>query len=230
MFAIFLTEAMDPFYKNISSFPTLIFTILLLLCTFYWLLAVVGVVDLDFLDLNVPESDLDVSQGHSGAGVLGGLLIRLGLNGVPLPVVVSLLTLFGWFISYYAVHFLGFLMPNLLMRLIVGLPILIGSTYLAALITSLILKPLRPIFESSNQQVEKNIIGMTAIVRTAKVDQKFGEATVEDGGAGLIVKIRTYDDEVFERDDRVVLLEYLVAEHAYRVIAETEFNQRNISK
>ena len=47
MFAIFLSDKMDPFYQNISSFPTLIYTILLVVCAIYWLGAVLGFVDLD---------------------------------------------------------------------------------------------------------------------------------------------------------------------------------------
>jgi hypothetical protein len=52
----------------------------------------------------------------------------------------------------------------------------------------------------------------------------FGEATVEDGGAGLIVKVRAFKDEVFARGDKVVLLEYIEAENIYKVISEQEFS------
>ena len=226
MFAIFLTEAMDPFYQNVTSFPTLIFTILLLLCIFYWLLAVLGVVDLDFLDIDVPDADADLSTGEdiSGAGVLGGLLLKLGLNGVPFPIVFTLVSLFGWFISYYVVHFTFAYVPGDLLKFLVGIPVLIGSLYISAVITGLIIKPLRPIFKSANQQVEKVIVGQIAVVRTARVDKSFGEATVEDGGAGLIVKVRSYNEESFKRGDRVALLEYLPNENVYRVISEAEFN------
>ena len=57
MFAIFLMDDMDPFYQNISSFPTAIFTFLLAVTTLYWLAAVLGFVDLDFLDFELPEGD-----------------------------------------------------------------------------------------------------------------------------------------------------------------------------
>jgi hypothetical protein len=46
---------------------------------------------------------------------------------------------------------------------------------------------------------------------------------LEDGGAGLILRVRADEALGFKRGDRVVLLEYLAAEHAYRVITEEEF-------
>ena len=46
---------------------------------------------------------------------------------------------------------------------------------------------------------------------------------LEDGGAGLILKVRADEALGLKRGDRVVLLEYLEAQHAYRVITEDEF-------
>ena len=54
MFAFLLHESMDPFYQNISSFPTAIYTVLLGICLVYWLGAVLGLFDLDLLDLRRP--------------------------------------------------------------------------------------------------------------------------------------------------------------------------------
>ena len=47
MFAILLTEGMDPFYQNIASFPTVFFTFFLLVTVLYWLAAVLGFVEID---------------------------------------------------------------------------------------------------------------------------------------------------------------------------------------
>ena len=118
MFAIFLMDDMDPFYQNISSFPTAIFTFLLAVTTLYWLAAVLGFVDLDFLDFELPEGDglAGDSQGHSTPDVLAGLMLRFGLQGVPVTVIVSFISLFGWFVSYYAVHYLLGWVPDGFLR------------------------------------------------------------------------------------------------------------------
>ena len=46
-----------------------------------------------------------------------------------------------------------------------------------------------------------------------------GQAEVDDGGAGLILQVRA-DPGVFRRGDRVVLVDYLAAQNAYRVIPD----------
>ncbi|MFT4763568.1 MAG: hypothetical protein ACI9OH_000657 [Oleispira sp.] len=218
MFAIFLSDKMDPFYQNIASFPTLFFTLLLALTAVYWLVAVLGVIDLDVLDMDMPEGDAD-----GGVHQLAGLLLKLGLNGVPLTIVISLLALFGWFICYFAVHLIFPYIPDGFLEYIVGLPILVGSLYGAVLITAQVIKPLKPLFANMNKNTVKNVLGQTAIVRSLRLDSGFGEVLLADGGAGLIFKARTMNNETFKKGDRVVLLQYLKDQHAYRVISETEF-------
>ena len=209
MFAIFLSDKMDPFYQNVASFPTLFFTLLLALTAVYWLVAVLGVIDIDVLDIDMPEGDAD-----GGVHQLAGLLLKLGLNGVPLTIVISLLALFGWFICYFAVYLIFPYIPDGFLEYIVGLPILVGSLYGAVLITAQVIKPLKPLFANMNKNTVKNLLGQTAIVRSLRLDSGFGEVLLADGGAGLIFKARTMNNETFKKGDRVVLLQYLKDQHA----------------
>jgi hypothetical protein len=222
MFAILLSDKMDPFYQNIASFPTLFFTFILALTTVYWLVAVLGVVDLDILDLDVPEGDAGTDT-NTGANALAGFLLKLGLNGVPLTVVISFLALFGWLICYFAVYFIFPVIPDGFLEYIVGLPILLGSLYIAILITAQVIKPLKSFFDNMYKNTVKNVLGQTAIVRSLRLDSNFGEVFLEDGGAGLIFKARTINNETFKKGDRVILLEYIKEKHAYRIISEREF-------
>ena len=84
---------------------------------------------------------------------------------------------------------------------------------------------MRPIFKAADQEVQKTIVGQVATVRTSYVDENFGEAKLEDGGAGLIVKVRSYADEKFSSGDRVVLLEYSEETNSYKVISEEDFSK-----
>jgi hypothetical protein len=217
---------MDLFYGNITTFPTVIFTIFVLLSLIFWSVAVFGLIDLDFLNLDMPDADVDISGGDSidNPGLLTGIFLKFGLAGVPFPMVFTILSLVGWAICYYCVHFIFPLVPGKILEYLVGAGILIFSFYSSALITGKIIKPLRPMFEKINQNYKKTIIGKIATVRTSKVNKTFGEATVEDGGAGLIVKIRSFKNETFSRGDKVVLLEYIPEENVYKVISENEFN------
>lgn len=215
---------MDIFLEIIVSFPTVVFTVLLIFGVFYWALAVLGLVDIEMLDFNGAEFSAD-SDALSTLNVMSGLMIKLGLNGVPFAIVISSVALFGWAFSFVAAFFLMPIIPTALLKFIAGIPILIAATYCAAIVTAWLIKPLRPIFLASNQEVQKNILGQPAIVRTGVVDKTFGEAMVEDGGAGLIVKVRSYKEEAFQRGDRVVLIEYISTENIYRVISEADFSE-----
>ena len=227
MFAILLSDAMDPFYQNISSFPTAIFTFLLLLCVLFWLAAVIGIVDIDFLDVDLP--DLDTTSGakpdeFANPNALAGLLLRFGMQGVPVTISLTLAALVGWLFSYYAVHMLSPIVPDGLIRVIVGVAILFTATYVAMLLTAILIKPLRPLFAQTQQGQGRQLMGQKAIVRTSVVDRHFGEAIIEDGGAGLLLKVRSTGSDTFKHGDVVVLLEYLEKDNAYRVISEAEFD------
>jgi len=221
MFAILLSKGMDPFYQNIASFPTAVFTFVLAICVLYWLFAVLGVVDLDVLDIDGLDVDFDTG---SEANALAGVMLKFGLNGVPITIIVSFLSLFGWLLSYYCVHYLSPYIPEGLFDILFGLVVLIGAFWVAVMITAMVVKFLRPFFQKMEQQTTKRVLGQTAVVRTSKVNNSFGEAFLNDGGAGLILKVRSIDDKVFAKGDKVVLLEYLEANNIYRVISEQDFN------
>jgi len=75
MFAFLFHKSMDPFYQNISSFPTAVFTILLGVCLVYWAGAVLGLLDLDLINVDA-SIDLNADSGHMVPDVLAGLLIK----------------------------------------------------------------------------------------------------------------------------------------------------------
>ena len=224
MFAILLNKGMDPFYQNISSFPTAVFTFVLAICMLYWLLAVFGVVEIDMLELDGVETDFGGDSDVGTPNAMAGVMLKFGLDGVPVTIILSFLSLFGWLISYFSVHFLSAYIPQGILRFLFGLLILIIAFWIAVFITSMIIRLIRPLFQKMEQQTIKRILGQTAIVRTSKVTDTFGEATFNDGGAGLILKVRTSNKQVFAKGDKVVLLEYLEASNVYKVISEQEFN------
>ena len=224
MFAILLSKGMDPFYQNISSFPTAIFTFILALCVLYWLLAVFGIVDIDFLDIEGIETDFEFDSEVSTANAMAGVMLKFGLNGVPVTIIISFLSLFGWLLSYYSVHYLSPLIPDGVLYYLYGLLVFIAAFWLALLLTAIIVKLLRPFFYKVEQQTIKRVLGQSAVVRTSKVTGSFGEAVLNDGGAGLILKVRSINDQTFVKGDKVVLLEYLANENIYRVISEHDFN------
>ncbi len=223
MFAILLSKGMDPFYQNISSFPTVLFTFFLAICTLFWLLAVFGIVDIDIFNLDGLEADFDIGSEANTANALAGVMLKFGLNGVPITIIISFLTLFGWLVSYYSVHFLSPIIPSGVFYYLFGLLVFLAAFWIAVLLTAIIVKLLRPFFHKVEQQTIKRLLGQIAIVRSSQVTDSSGEAFFNDGGAGLILKIRSSKDETFIKGDKVVLLEFLQNDNIYRVISEKDF-------
>lgn len=226
MFGVFLSNKMDPFYQIILSFPTVVFTVLLLFVIFYWALAVLGLVELDVLDFALPGIDVDPSalgDSMSNLNVMSGVMLKLGLNGVPVTIIATFIVLVGWLLSFTATFFLYPLVPDGLIEFLLGIPLLLGVSYAAAWVSAWLIKPLRPLFLTGQQDIQTRVLGQTAIVRTGVVDAGFGEAVLEDGGAGLILKVRAFNDETFNRGERVVLLEYVAADNTYLVVSQAEF-------
>lgn len=218
---------MNDFLLTIVSFPTVFFTFWLGVAALYWLFAAFGLVDIEVFDVDLPDLDGQMSLNAQGeqtfAEIFAGILLRLGLNGVPVTIIITFLAVFGWLASYYLSYFAAAIFGYNWTRYVIGLPVIAASLYGAVLVTAQVIKPLRQFFSKAEQYTEKKILGQTAIVRSSKVDQRSGEANFDDGGAGLIIKVRAMGDNQFVRGDRVVLLEYLATENVYRVVSEAEF-------
>jgi len=206
---------MEIFLQTALSFPTALFSFLLCLAVIYWAIVAFGMIEVDVLDIEA-DSLLD------GSG-LAGLLIKFKLDGVPVTLVLTLLFFFSWFFTYFVELFILSHLSLGLLRYPLGALLAVGALFLAAPISAAICRPLRPLFHKMEATSSRSVLGQTAVVRSGRVTLEHGEAVLEDGGAGLILRVRADEAQAFKRGDRVVLLEYLEAQHAYRVITEDEF-------
>lgn len=213
---------MEVFLNTALSFPTLLFSILLCLAVLFWFTAALGLFDIDSLDLDL-DMDIDMdAEGFQPEG-LAGLLTKFGLDGVPLSILLSLLFLFSWLISYFVQMIIIDSLPLGWLRYPLGVAVGIGALFLSMPLSGVLCRPLRPLFRKLEAPSVRSILGQTAIVRSERVTLSHGEAVMSDGGAGLILKVRADEEDGFKRGDRVVLLEFLENEHAYRVVSENEF-------
>ena len=94
-----MQEAFLVFITKISLYPTIIFTGLVMFVTLYWIVSLLGMADMDSVDLGESGGDADVST-LSSTGFFTGLMLKFGLYGVPLIIILSLISLIGWLLSY----------------------------------------------------------------------------------------------------------------------------------
>ena len=211
---------MTEFLNTVLTFPTLVYSVLLAFCTVYWLLAATGIVDFDAVD-GWLTTDGDTAEPN----VVAGMVARLGLSGVPMMLVLTVLSFFGWLITYFAqLLFLQFLPDPL--RMLVGIGVLVAALLPGLLLTSLLLRPVARLIMKLRPPVPPSVLGKAGNVISPQVTEREGRAEFDDGGAGLILQVRAPPGVTFNRGERVVLLSFDEQRDSYAVIAESEFLSR----
>lgn len=219
---------MTEFLTAILAFPTAIFTILLGVVILYWLFVLLGALDIDLLGDAHADGGHDLPldghghgdahfdghghadhghadhghDAHDGHGGLGGLIQALGLGGVPLTVMLSILILLAWSFCVMAMQLLGsspvwLVSAAALLSLVVAVPL-----------TSLLVRPLRRLFISLPAPRHRDLLGRVCTITTLRVDERYGQAEIEDGGAGLIVQVRSNGPAGLARGDRAIIFDY----------------------
>lgn len=207
---------MEAFFSNIFSYPTVLLTGLLLFMCFYWALAILGLIEIDVLDLDI---DMDV-DGDFDMDIEGfaGLMVTLGLTGVPLTVVLTILFLTAWTICFLIVHYFFGWDNNSILDYLFGTLVIIGSLAASIPITAKLIKPLRPVFRALYSPEDKKIfIGKTCIIRSTRVDENFGEANILVDGADIILKVRSDPKHGLKRGDKVLITEEIDGKKVYWV-------------
>ncbi|GAB3345567.1 hypothetical protein [Marilutibacter aestuarii] len=213
---------MDVFLQMVVSYPTVVYTVLLAVCLLYWLVAMLGLVDLELFDGWLETDASDAVEAVDGGGV-AGILSKFGLAGLPLMIVLTVLVMTAWIASYFADYLVLRHLPGGLVRFVLGTGVVVGSFVAAVPVAGLLLRPVRLVYDKLRPEPPRSLLGMVGTVRSPRVDALQGIAAVEDGGAGLVLQVRNESAAGFARGDRVVLIEYLEAQNAYRVIGEDEF-------
>lgn len=200
---------MKTFLDIALSFPTAVFSLLLAIAVAWWMLTLIGLLDADLLDLSG-------SGGEGDLGGFSGFLLKFGLDGFPIALVVTGLALLAWTMSYFLDYFLlRGLGPGL--RLALGVGAVLALVFVALPLTGLMLSPLKPLFANLAGPEPVSLLMREAIVRSPELGASLGEVDLDDGGAGLVLKARS-DAETFTRGERVMLIEYLPQQNAYRVV------------
>ena len=216
---------MTAFLDYALGFPTFIFGALLACMLLYWLVAMLGLLEVDSLDHWVLFDGSDHAHGveHS-ASALAGLLLKVGLGGIPLTVILTVLFLLAWLASYVLCHFVPMPQGWSLLNIVTGTAVAAAALVLGFMATVMVLRPMRGLVAKiAPDETPKILLGRTGLVRSAVVNATQGYGSVEDGGAGMNVQMRSPDADL-PRGTTIVLIEHLPEHNAWRVVSKTEFD------
>ncbi|RBW50227.1 hypothetical protein [Marinobacter sp. F3R11] len=201
---------METFFSVAFSFPTMVFSILLCVAIVYWLISLLGMGDVD------TDGDIDAS------GDFSGLMVTLGLQGVPLPLVLTLLFLLGWLASYFIDLIFGALVPPGLLHWLYGVAVIFAAFVVGVLATSVVIRPLRPLFRRAFlPPLQKRIVGTSCVVISSGVTESTGRGEAILDGAHLVLQIRSHSP--LSHRQRAVIIEHIPDKNAWWVVPESEF-------
>lgn len=199
------------FLNTALSFPTVIYTVVFLTIIVFWLTTLLGMADVDMLEVDVElEAEGDVAGG-SPLGVIG-------LGDVPVTVAISLLGMFSWLICIYAHGMFGYMLGDGILFYLLGLGLMLLSFALAVPLAVLAARPLGKFFASKEAASMNDMLGLECTLVTGSVTASFGQARVVFRGTEQLVQVRIQDpNHEFKAGDSAVLIEHLTQEGCYLI-------------
>ena len=168
----------------------------------------------DGADGDADGGDADGDGEHAGAP---GLLASLKLRSVPATVVLSVLILVSWGFSVLGMQAAGAWLPAGTMQTVAHYLLFVLAPMLALPVTSIIVRPLAKVFAPQAAVARVDLVGKVCTVRTGTVTDRFGEGLLDDGGAGVVVRIRVDAGQSMKRGDQVVIVDYDDAKQEFTV-------------
>jgi len=206
-----MAEFLDTFF----SFPAVILSFLLVLVLLYWLSVLLGVFDIDVLDVG----DLDMETSGS---TMTGMMAGAGLGGVPMTVGLSLLVVWAWVLVMIASSLLRPLIPSTALQILAELLILLVALPLALLITNRCVRPMRALFREHEAPRKHGAVGKLCRISSLEVTERHGQAHLEDGGAGLILSVRCLEPNNLTRGSLALIIDYDRAGDTFEVVPTDE--------
>lgn len=194
-----------------------VITVLLIMNVIYWITVILGVMDVDFLDFDIPDSGLEVDSdidvdvdaagdvaidmGHDS--ILRSVLHFFYIGEVPIMLLLSILILSMWTLCMLGNHYF-----NARGSFLVALPIHAVSLVSSLVICRIFAMPLKKIYDMFNKDCNapRKVTGRICIVTTTSVSDKMGQAEVKTKGAPIVLNVISDSKHVFHKGDEAVVV------------------------
>lgn len=213
---------MNEFFSAAFTMPTTIFSVLLIVLALYWLTVLLGVLDIEILDSLFDLFDGVADGAIDGAvdGMADGLGDAidggdhdgcLGMGGVPVTIIGTFFSLFGFVFSYLGMS----LLPSALPAVAVGGTFLLVAVGAAATVLSLgatavATRPMKKLFRLAPVTKRRDLVGRVGTVTTLKINDRYGQAEViDEDGSTILIQARSREPENdLVRGSQALIFEY----------------------
>ncbi len=213
---------MDQFIAALLAPPALFFSLLLGAALLYWLMVIIGALDLDLLhfDHGGDGHGHEVGDGHGhdghdggdGHGLFHGVLEFLSVGKVPITLVGTVLVLTGWLVCMLAQLTVVPLLATALPAWLWVLALFTVALMVAFPVTAVAMLPFRKAFALPDNPGQKggiSLVGQLARVTSRTVDTGFGTAVCTVGGSEIVLHVVTgRADLTLTKDQQAVIVHY----------------------
>lgn len=195
-----MTELLEAAIAPTNIIPTALLAFVLL----YWLVVLVGLIDLDFINLEI-ETDVEPDAGSiETIAWLNSVLTFFNLGRVPFMLFLSFLMLPFWALALLANYYLG--TGNNFIGFLLLLPAFIAALFIAKVLTAPFIR-LFAVFEKEHNS-NAVVLGQVCTVILPATPTEMGQATVKTEGSPLLLNVKTTGSANLKKGETALVLEY----------------------
>lgn len=207
---------MEQFLAAINALPTAIFSGVLIVVILYWLLAALGQVDIDGLNVDV-DADVDVGAPSGASLSAAGVLEWLSVGKVPLSLILSAWIIYSWMLCMLGEYLLRAPATTILPGWGYALAMGVAAPVAALFTTGYTVRPLRRVFDIADATTNEDLVGRAVTITSRTVEPTFGRAVAIVTGSEVILDVVCREGATLIRDDQAVVVEYLAERNVYVV-------------
>jgi hypothetical protein len=153
------------------------------------------------------------AAGGAGDSAMGWLQ-ALGLRKVPVTIAFSFVTIFSSILVFLGQRWL--VPADGLMHWLAGTGVAAGGLIGGTLLASLAIRPLAKAVTSPPAARRRDLLGQECTIATGEVDMSFGQATLRNDGAELLIQVRC-DPDRLARGAKALVVDWDPQAQAYLV-------------
>lgn len=191
---------MSELFTTAIAGANIIPTTLLALVILYWLIVIVGAIDIEFLDIDIDvdaDGDVDMLEGP-----FHGILAFLNIAELPFMLVFSIIVLIFWTISML-LYFLPIKTGGVLNGIL-----LIPTFIISLLLTRVVTNPLKGLFAGVQRENDEGsqIEGKLGTLLSDLTYGRLGQAELERYGAPIIINVKLQEEESLKKGAKVLII------------------------
>ena len=201
-----MKELLDASLSGLNIIPTVLMAFVLI----YWIIVIIGVIDINTLDFDLDvEADVDVDVDMDGDVEVGGeglagVLSFFNIGHMPFMIFLSFLVFPMWFLSILSAQYLGD--TNTLASAGILILVFIVSLFIAKILTT----PIAKFYMKLRKEDEAvDPMGKRCKVLLTVRSDSIGQAEIKANGTSILISAVTRDGVEIKKGEYALVIDYI---------------------